>query len=153
MQPLKLHILMLDGGDTQMDHGLIKDCSPHVLGMRMKIIYARTRTLPKRLTLGELAQFAVAADFFQCAEAVELAARWMGPLKLHVPSYWTAEIPTWIMVSGSSTTTESCPKPSMPFSSVFYRRPSTEFDIYVQCFQSQSNLKLPRKRSNKHLSL
>lgn len=95
-----------------MDHGLIKDCSPHVVGMIMKIIYARTRSLPKSLTLGELAQSAVAAEYFQCAEAVELAAKlWMGPLKLHVSSYWTAEIPRWIMVSGSSTTTESCPKP------------------------------------------
>lgn len=78
----------------------IIDCNPHVLGMMMNIIHGRTRALPKSMTLGELAQFAVAADFFQCSEAVELAAKlWMGPLKLHVPSYWTPAIPTWIMVA------------------------------------------------------
>lgn len=79
----------------------INDCNPHVLGMIVNIIHGRTRAIPKSLTLAELAEFAIAVDFLQCAEAVELAARlWMAPLKLHVPSYWTPAIPTWIMVAG-----------------------------------------------------
>ncbi|KAJ5328923.1 hypothetical protein N7452_009313 [Penicillium brevicompactum] len=78
----------------------VYNCSPDTLMLILKIIHGKTQAIPREIPLGELAKFAIAVDYFQCVEAVELAAHmWLRMLKLHVPSYWTPDIPTWIMVS------------------------------------------------------
>ncbi|CAI7590852.1 unnamed protein product [Penicillium bialowiezense] len=77
----------------------LHEVNPNTLAVIMNVIHGQTRKIPQGITLGELVEFATMADFFQCAEAVELAAKlWMRALKLHIPSYWTADIPKWIMV-------------------------------------------------------
>lgn len=79
---------------------VLHEMNPNAVAVIMNVIHGQTRKIPQGITLGELVEFATMADFFQCAEAVELAAKlWVQPLKRHIPSYWTAEIPRWIMVS------------------------------------------------------
>lgn len=77
----------------------VHNCNPDTLMLILRIIHGKTQEIPREISLGELAKFAIAVDYFQCVEAVELAAQmWLRMLKLHIPSYWTPEIPIWMMI-------------------------------------------------------
>lgn len=78
----------------------VNDCKPHTLRLILNIIHGHTRRIPREITLDQLAELSVAVDFFQCVEAVELAAQmWIETLKPQVPAKWSSMIPTWIMIS------------------------------------------------------
>lgn len=50
-------------------------CKPHTLLLILNAIHGRARKLPTEITLEELAEVAVAVDYYQCAEALELACK------------------------------------------------------------------------------
>jgi hypothetical protein len=78
----------------------VKECKPEILLIILNLIHGRLRQVPRQLSLQQFTDIAVTTDFFQCHEAIEMAAGiWkeaLQPLGL-IPSIW--DITNWIMIA------------------------------------------------------
>ncbi|KAJ5154030.1 uncharacterized protein N7500_009469 [Penicillium coprophilum] len=68
----------------------VNDCKPDILLIILNLIHGQLRQVPLRLSLQQLSDIAVATDFFQCHEVVEVfAGIWIKDL------WWPLSIPGW----------------------------------------------------------
>lgn len=78
----------------------VNDCKPDILLIILNIIHGRTRRVPQKLSLPQLTDIAVATDFFQCHEAIEIFADiWIQNLKSLVSPSFSENTKQWIMVA------------------------------------------------------
>lgn len=78
----------------------VNDCKSDILLIILNIIHGRTRRLPQKLSLPQLADIAVATDFFQCHEAIEIFADiWIQNLKSLVSPSFSENTKQWIMIA------------------------------------------------------
>lgn len=78
----------------------VNDCKPAILLIILNIIHGRSRLVPRKLSLPQLTDIAVAVDFFQCHEAIEIFADiWIQDLKSLVSSSFSENTQKWIMIA------------------------------------------------------
>ncbi|CAI7636383.1 unnamed protein product [Penicillium glandicola] len=78
----------------------VNDCKPDILLIILNLIHGRLRQIPLKLSLPQLSDIAVATDFFQCHEVVEVFADiWIKALESLVPSSLSQDMKTWMMIS------------------------------------------------------
>ncbi|KAJ5801469.1 uncharacterized protein N7518_003537 [Penicillium psychrosexuale] len=78
----------------------VNDCKPDILLVLLNLIHGRSRQVPLKLTLPQLSDIAVATDFFQCNEVVEVfAGIWIQALESLVPSSFSQDMKIWMMIS------------------------------------------------------
>ena len=78
----------------------VNDCKPDILLILLNLIHGRSRKIPLKLTLPQLSDIAVAADFFQCNEVVEVfAGIWIQALEPLVPTSFSQDMKIWMMIS------------------------------------------------------
>ncbi|KAJ5124566.1 uncharacterized protein N7515_008391 [Penicillium bovifimosum] len=93
-------------GSTLLERGSaeipVKECKPDTLLIVLNLIHGRHRRVPQKLSLQQLTDIAVATDFFQCHEAVEIAAsNWkaaLQPSEIEM-SHLTEDTIKWIMIA------------------------------------------------------
>ncbi|RHZ49638.1 uncharacterized protein CDV56_102045 [Aspergillus thermomutatus] len=83
----------------------IENWDPTAFLVLLLILHGRTRPVPRRMTLGKLADFAVLVDYYECHEAVEVFTdMWIGGLKRTAPTpaptpASLAEAEEWLFVA------------------------------------------------------
>ncbi|KAJ5252531.1 hypothetical protein N7489_002941 [Penicillium chrysogenum] len=78
----------------------VNDCKPEILLIILNIIHGRSRQVPRKLSLPQLTDIAVATDFFQCHEALEVfAGIWIQDLKPLILSSFSEDTKKWIMIA------------------------------------------------------
>ncbi|CAI7676310.1 unnamed protein product [Penicillium discolor] len=78
----------------------VNDCKPDILLIILNLIHGRLRQIPLKLSLPQLSDIAVATDFFQCHEVVEVfAGIWIKALESLVPSSFSQDMKIWMMIS------------------------------------------------------
>ncbi|KAJ5510928.1 hypothetical protein N7453_003031 [Penicillium expansum] len=78
----------------------INDCEPNILLIILNLIHGRSRQVPWKLSLPELTDIAVATDFFQCHEAIEVFARiWINNLEPLLSSSFSEDTKRWMMIA------------------------------------------------------
>ncbi|OQE20854.1 hypothetical protein PENFLA_c015G04403 [Penicillium flavigenum] len=78
----------------------VNDCKPEILLIILNIIHGRSRQVPRKLSLPQLTDIAVATDFFQCHEALELfAGTWIQDLKPLILSSFSEDTKKWMMIA------------------------------------------------------
>ncbi|KAL4951824.1 hypothetical protein BDW69DRAFT_31181 [Aspergillus filifer] len=66
----------------------------------LRIIHCKYSRIPQQLDLESLAKIAVLADYYDCKEAIELAAViWIKALKESVPETYSRDLVLWVWVS------------------------------------------------------
>ncbi|KAJ5472393.1 hypothetical protein N7530_006394, partial [Penicillium desertorum] len=78
----------------------VNDCKPEILLIILNIIHGRSQQVPRKLSLPQLTDIAVATDFFQCHEALEVfAGIWIQDIKPLVWSSFSEDTKKWMMIA------------------------------------------------------
>ncbi|KGO67662.1 Uncharacterized protein PITC_064250 [Penicillium italicum] len=78
----------------------VNDCKPDILLIILNLIHGRSRKVPPKLSLPQLTDIAVAIDFLQCHEAIEVfAGIWIQDLRSVVSSLFLEDTKKWIMIA------------------------------------------------------
>ncbi|KAJ5193060.1 hypothetical protein N7449_009202 [Penicillium cf. viridicatum] len=78
----------------------VNDCEPDILLIILNLIHGRSRQVTRKLSLSQLTKIAVATDFFQCHEAIEVFADiWINGLKSLVSSTFSENTKLWMMIA------------------------------------------------------
>jgi hypothetical protein len=78
----------------------IKECKPDILLIILNIIHGRQRQVPQKVSLQKFCDIAVATDFFQCNEAIGMAAGiWKAAIEVRTPSVFSQRIKSWVFIS------------------------------------------------------
>ncbi|KAJ6178296.1 hypothetical protein N7519_008757 [Penicillium mononematosum] len=78
----------------------VNDCKPEILLIILNIIHGHSRQVPRKLSLPQLTDIAVATDFFQCHEALEVfAGTWIQDLKPPILSSFSEDTKKWMMIA------------------------------------------------------
>jgi hypothetical protein len=78
----------------------VNDCKPEILLIILNVIHGRSRQVPLELSLPQLTDIAVATDFFQCHEAIELfAGIWIEKLKSLISPAFSESTKKWMMIA------------------------------------------------------
>ncbi|KAJ5124567.1 uncharacterized protein N7515_008392 [Penicillium bovifimosum] len=83
----------------------VKECKPDILLIVLNIIHGRSQQVPKKLSLQQLTNIAVITDFFQCNEAIVMAAKtWKAAIEKRSPLFPSSvspaiKIKSWILIS------------------------------------------------------
>ncbi|KAJ6132710.1 hypothetical protein N7471_007925 [Penicillium samsonianum] len=78
----------------------VNDCKPDILLIILNLIHGRSRQVPLKLSLPQLTDIAVATDFFECHEAIEVfAGIWIKDLESLVSSSFSENTKEWIMIA------------------------------------------------------
>lgn len=78
----------------------VNDCRPDILLIILNIIHGYSRRVPQKVSLPQLTDIAVATDFFQCHEAIEIfAGIWIQDLKSLVSFLFSEDTKKWMMIA------------------------------------------------------
>ncbi|KAJ5593065.1 hypothetical protein N7537_009969 [Penicillium hordei] len=78
----------------------VHDFKPAILLIILNLIHGRSRQVPQKLSLQKLTDIAVATDFFQCHEAIEMfAGIWIKDLEPLFSSKFSEDTKRWMMIA------------------------------------------------------
>ncbi|CAG7953932.1 unnamed protein product [Penicillium nalgiovense] len=78
----------------------VNDRKPEILLIILNVIHGHSRQVPRKLSLPQLTDIAVATDFFQCHEALEVfAGIWVQDLKPLISSSLSEDTKKWMMIA------------------------------------------------------
>lgn len=78
----------------------VNDCEPDILLIVLNLIHGHLRRVPRKVSLQQLTDIAIATDFFQCHEIMEVfAGIWIEALRSLVPTSFSEDLKKWIMIA------------------------------------------------------